>query len=140
MATKKTNSTKTPAKTQKAAPQTAELKNTRPTIKAQIDKMVDIEGSKVKAYASATIGDAYAIHGIRVVESDKGLYVAMPSRSYQKDGKTEYQDTFHPISADARNDLNDSVMQAYEQKLQEELTEDEAMDMSEDDTPFEQKM
>ncbi len=139
---KKNTTTKAAPKTapkKKIEEQTPEQENNRPEVKAQIDKMVDIEGSKVKAYASATIGGAYAVHGIRVMDSEKGLYVAMPARSFEKNGKTEYAETFHPVSADARNDITNSVMQAYEQKMQEELTEDNAMDM-EEDLPFEQKM
>ena len=65
----------------------------------------------------------------------------MPSTSFQRDGKTEYQETFHPISNEARKELNDAVLQAYEQKLAEEQTEDEALDVEEtEDQSFTQTM
>lgn len=111
-------------------------------IKVQIDRMVDNENSKVKAYASANIGGAFAIHGLRVIDSQKGLFVQMPQNSYQKDGETKYNDIFHPITKDSRNELNDAVLSAYEQRLH--MREDESQDLDEqdeDETPaFEQSM
>ena len=113
-----------------------------PTVAVRIDRMVDREDSKVRAYASANIGGAFAIHGIRVVDSQKGLFVQMPQRSYQKDGATKYEDIFHPITAEARTRLNSAVLSAYEQHLHMEETS--AQDMAapaEDETPaFEQRL
>ena len=122
---------KAPAEPVKAQDQVQEQTEAMPTIRARIDRLADFEGSKVKAFASANIGGAFAIHGLRVVDGEKGLFVAMPSTSYQKDGKTEYQETFHPVSADARKALNDAVLEAYEQKLTEEQTEEASMSMDE---------
>ena len=122
---------KAPVEPVKAQDQVQEQTEAMPTIRARIDRLADFEGSKVKAFASANIGGAFAIHGLRVVDGDKGLFVAMPSTSYQKDGKTEYQETFHPVSGDARKALNDAVLEAYEQKLTEEQTEDASMSMDE---------
>ena len=107
MATKKTTG-KAPAK---------EQKRSTPSISARIDRLVDYENSKVKAIASVNIGGAFAIHGLRVIDSQKGLFVQMPQNSFQKDGKTEYSDIFHPVTADARSELNSKVLEAYEQKL-----------------------
>ena len=110
-----------------------------PTIQARIDRITGYD--KVKAFASANIGGAFAIHGLRVVDGEKGMFVAMPSTSFQRDGKTEYQETFNPISNEARKELNDAVLQAYEQKLAEEQTEDEALDVEEtEDQSFTQTM
>ena len=122
---------KVPVEPVKAQDQVQEQTEAMPTIRARIDRLADFEGSKVKAFASANIGGAFAIHGLRVVDGEKGLFVAMPSTSYQKDGKTEYQETFHPVSGDARKALNDAVLEAYEQKLTEEQTEDASMSMDE---------
>lgn len=111
-----------------------------PSIQAKIDRLADFEGSKVKAFASANIGH-FAVHGLRVVEGEKGMFVAMPSTSYQKNGKTEYQETFHPVSAEARKALGDAVLQAYEQKLAEEQSEDESLNVQEtEDQAFTQTM
>ncbi len=117
-----------------------------PSISVRIDRLIDYEDSKLKAVASANIGGAFAVHGIRVIDSQKGLFVQMPQRSYQKDGKTQYEDIFHPITADARTELNGVVLSAYEQRLH--MEEDETQEMaepgeeeSEDEEPaFEQSM
>ena len=63
-------------------------------ISVRIDRMVDSTNSKVKAVASVTIGGAFAVHGIKVIDSQRGLFVQMPQKSFQKDGKTEYSDIF----------------------------------------------
>jgi stage V sporulation protein G len=102
-----------------------------PTVSVRIDRMVDRKDSKVKAYASANIGGAFAIHGICVVDSQKGLFVQMPQRSYEKDGATKYEDIFHPITADARTELNGAVLSAYEQRLH--MEEDESQEVTEPD-------
>ena len=102
-----------------------------PTITARIDRLVNYEESKVKAIASANIGGAFAIHGIKIIDSSKGLFVQMPQTSYDKDGKKEYVDQFHPVTAEARSELNSKVMNAYEQKLAE--SESEIMDSQEDE-------
>ena len=94
--------------------------NTVPAILVRIDKMVDVEESKVKAFVSANIGNAFAIHGIRIIETDKGSFVSMPSNCYKKNGKLEYSEVFHPISKEAHAELEKSVMAAYEAKLEEE--------------------
>lgn len=121
MATKKTNG-KIPAK---------EQKRSSPSITARIDRLVDYENSKVKAVASANIGGAFAIHGLRVIDSQKGLFVQIPQNSFQRGGKTEYSDIFHPITAEARSELNTKVLEAYEQKLAEIEGEDEVLDAGE---------
>ena len=79
-----------------------------PQVEARIDRMVDGD-FKTKAYASATIGGAFAVHGIRVIESDKGRFISMPQESYKKNGETKYNDTFHAITAEARTALVEAV-------------------------------
>ncbi len=88
-----------------------------PTIRAKIDRMVDRPDSSVKAYASATIGGAYAIHGIAVRDSERGLFVSMPSTKFTRNGQTEYSETFHPVTGEAREALHNAVLEAYEQQL-----------------------
>lgn len=130
---------KAPAEPAKAQEQVQEQTSKLPTIQARIDHITGYE--KVKAFASANIGGAFAIHGMRVVDGEKGLFVAMPSTSFQRDGKTEYQETFHPVSGEARKALNDAVLQAYEQKLSEEQSENETLDVEEtEDQSFTQTM
>ena len=90
-----------------------------PAISARIDRL---SGSgKTRAYASVVIGGAFAIHGIRVVDSDQGAFIAMPQDTFKtKNGEVKYQDRFHPITAEARSALVNAVMDAYEQKLEQE--------------------
>lgn len=95
-------------------------------IKVPIDRMLNMDDSKIRAIASANIGDAFAIHGIKVIDSDKGPFVQMPQTSYIKNGKTKYSELFHPITADSRNELYNEILNAYDQKLQENAQEDES--------------
>lgn len=67
----------------------------------------------VKAFATVTLDDAYAVRNLKIVDGTKGLFVAMPNESIERDGKQEYRDTFHPINSDARKALVDAVMDAY---------------------------
>lgn len=113
---------------QKAAPK-KEQKSV-PSVTARIDRLVDYEGSKTRAIASANIGGAFAIHGIKVMDSEKGLFVSMPQSKYEKEGKTHYSEIFHPVTADSRTELNNAVLKAYEQKLDEE----QAQEQDEDET------
>ena len=111
-----------------------EQKQSVPSITARIDRLAQQDDSSVKAYASVNIGGAFAIHGIKVIDSVKGTFISMPSNSYKKDGKMQYSDICHPITAEARNELIDKVIEAYEAKLSEEqeidnLSEDETTDI-----------
>ena len=121
---------------QKAAPK-KEQKSV-PAVSARIDRMVDFEGSKTKAIASANIGGAFAIHGIKIMDSDKGLFVSMPQSKYEKDGKTHYSEIFHPVTAEARNKLYNAVLTAYGQKLDEEQSQEQ--DAPEEDNALTQSM
>ncbi len=108
---------------QKAAPKKKQ-KHT-PSITARIDRMVDYEGSNVRAIASANIAGAFAIHGMKVVDSERGLFVSMPQSKYEKDGKMQYSDIFHPVTAESHMELNQAVLDAYEQKLSEDEAQEQ---------------
>ena len=66
--------------------------------------------SSVVAFASATIDDMFAVNNIRVVNSEKGLFVAMPQ---VKDAKGEYRDICFPVTAELRKQLNEAILGAY---------------------------
>lgn len=110
---------------------------TNPTskVEARIDRILTGEG-KTKAFASATIGGAFAIHGIRVIDSEKGIFISMPQESYTKNGEKKYTNIFHAITAEARTALIEAVDAAYaqaeEQGQQEEAEEapEPGMEMS----------
>lgn len=90
----------------------------------RIDRLVDREGSHVKAYASVTIGGVFAVHGIRVMDSEKGLFVQMPQRTIKRgDSDPEYTDLFHPVTADARKAISDKVLGAFAEKVKEQAAE-----------------
>ena len=95
----------------------------QPVIFAKIDRLVNSPGTHIKAYATVSLGGAFAVHGIKVVDSQKGLFVQMPQNSFQRAGKLTYQDIFHPVSAKARQELCAKVLDAYEQKLSEEAAQ-----------------
>ena len=73
------------------------------------------EGKK-KAVVSITIDDEFAVHDIKVIEGDKGLFIAMPSRK-AKDG--EYRDIAHPINSDTREKLQKTILNHYEAAMLE---------------------
>ena len=112
-----------------------ELKRSTPSISVRIDRLVDYDNSKLKAIASVNIGGAFAIHGLRVIDSQKGLFVQLPQNSFQRDGKTEYSDIFHPITAEARSELNSKVLEAYEQEFTEAESESEDSDEQDEEAP-----
>ena len=110
-----------------------------PAIRAKIERLTDYPDCKIKAVASVTVGGAFAIHGIRVIDSQKGLFVQMPQSSYQRGGKTEYTDIVHPVSAQARKELSDAVLEAYAQELAQ--AQDETDDFGDKSAlPFTQTM
>lgn len=90
-----------------------ETQSNIPNIKVRIDNMINKDDSRVRAIASVTIGDTFAVHGIKVIDSDKGLFVSMPQSVYEKNGKTKYSDVFHAITSDARIKLSNAVLRAY---------------------------
>ena len=99
-----------------------------PRISAKIDNLVD-NNTNLRAFASITVGGAVAVHGLRVMDSKKGLFVSMPSYSYEDhNGETKYADYAHPISKEARDAINTKVLDAYEQALEESETENEGED------------
>lgn len=110
-----------------------EKKNTLPRINAKIDRLVD-NNTNLRAFASVTVGGAVAIHGLRVMDSQKGLFVSMPSYSYEdNNGETKYADYAHPISKEARDAINTKVLDAYEQALNESESQDESSEYNSGD-------
>ena len=67
----------------------------------------------VMAFASVTINDMFAVNNIRVVNSDKGLFVAMPQ---VKDKDDNYRDICFPVTAELRKQLNEAILGAYEKE------------------------
>ena len=127
---------KTPKKTAAPVP---EKERDVPSLSVRIDRMVEYEGSKVKAIASVNIGNAFAVHGIKVMDSEKGIFVSMPQSKYEKDGKVQYSEICHAVTKEAREALNSAVLSAYEDKLA--MSEDASPELSDtEDECLGQKM
>ncbi len=75
---------------------------------------------KMKAVVSITIDNEFVIHDIKVIEGEKGLFIAMPSR---KSSDGEYRDIAHPINSDTRRKIQDLVLARYEETPEEEVVE-----------------
>ena len=71
--------------------------------------------SKMKAIASITIDDVFVIHDIKVIDGEKGMFIAMPSR---KAGDGEYKDIAHPINSETRNSIQKIILEKYEEELE----------------------
>lgn len=69
------------------------------------------EGNRMKAVCSVTFDDVFVVHDIKVVEGEKGLFIAMPSR---KTPSGEFRDIAHPITSDTRKSIQDAILSAYE--------------------------
>ncbi len=78
-------------------------------------RKVEKEG-KMKAVVSITIDNEFVVHDIKIIEGEKGLFIAMPSRK-ANDG--EYRDVAHPISSSTRDMLQNLILSKY-QELEEE--------------------
>ncbi len=72
-------------------------------------RKVDKEG-KMRAVASITIDDEFVVHDIKVIEGEKGLFIAMPSRQ-TPDG--DYKDIAHPINSQTRQVLQNLILDKY---------------------------
>ncbi|MDF2880117.1 MAG: SpoVG2 [Clostridiaceae bacterium] len=66
--------------------------------------------SKVKAFASVTFDNVFAVHDIKIVDGANGLFIAMPSRK-TKDG--EFKDIAHSTDKDFRKELTDALLEEY---------------------------
>ncbi len=111
-----------------------------PNITVKIDRLVDYEGSRLKAVASANIGGAFVVHGIKIIDGEKGLFVSMPQSSYKKDGKTYYNDIFHPVVSEAHTALFNSILNAYQSKLQKKEIQDQNAEMATEESFHEQRI
>lgn len=72
---------------------------------------------KLKAVVSITIDDEFVVHDIKVIEGEKGLFIAMPSR---KSADGEYRDVAHPINTGTREAVSRIILEKYEQTAAEE--------------------
>lgn len=69
---------------------------------------------KMKAVVSITIDNAFVVHDIKIIEGEKGIFIAMPSRK-ATDG--EYRDIAHPINSETRDMIQKVILEKYEATL-----------------------
>jgi len=72
---------------------------------------------KLKAIVSITLDDEFVVHDIKVIEGEKGLFIAMPSKK-ATDG--EFRDIAHPINSSTREKIQSIILDKYQQSLDEE--------------------
>ena len=78
---------------------------------------------KMKAVVSITIDDEYVVHDIKVIEGEKGLFIAMPSR---KAADGEYRDIAHPINSTTRDRIQTLILDKYQEVMNETDAQEEA--------------
>ena len=78
---------------------------------------------KMRAVVSITIDSVFVVHDIKVIEGEKGLFIAMPSK---KSADGEYRDIAHPMNSETRSMLEEIILKSYEESaLQEEGAREE---------------
>lgn len=75
-------------------------------------RKVEKEYSRMKGIATIVLDDQLAIHDIRIIEGDNGLFTAMPSRKTATGG---YRDVAHPITTAARNMIEKAILDVYKE-------------------------
>ena len=73
-------------------------------------RKIEKEGSRMKGIASVLLDDCFAVHDIRIIEGDNGLFIAMPSRKTSTGG---YRDIAHPINPETRALFEETILEAY---------------------------
>ena len=79
-------------------------------------RKVEKEG-KLKAVVSITIDEEFVVHDIKIIEGEKGLFIAMPSR---KAADGEYRDIAHPINSSTREKIQELILEKYQETLEAE--------------------
>lgn len=101
------------------------------SIEVRISRLNLNPNNPVKAYASVTLENGYAVHGLKVCSGQNGLFVSMPSTSYvDQNGVKKYRDVFHPVKKESREELISSVMNEYKAALQNAMEFGQRMDNS----------
>ena len=72
---------------------------------------------KMKAVVSITIDDEFVVHDIKVIEGEKGYFIAMPSKRTPDE---QFRDVAHPINPQMREELEDAILARFREALQEE--------------------
>ncbi|MBQ7972522.1 MAG: septation regulator SpoVG [Lachnospiraceae bacterium] len=71
---------------------------------------------RLRGVASVTLDDEFVVHDIKIIEGEKGLFIAMPSK---KNGENEFRDIAHPIKAEIREYFQSEILLAFEKAMAE---------------------
>ena len=94
----------------------------------RVRKVESATGKKLKAIVSITLDDEFVVHDIKVIEGEKGLFIAMPSRK-ASDG--EYRDIAHPINSATREQIQTIILDKYQEVMAEEAENEVLMEAAE---------
>lgn len=75
-------------------------------------------GGKMKAVVSVTFDNEFVVHDIKIIEGEKGLFIAMPSR---RDSEGEYRDIAHPIRSSMRQMMQQAILERYKEECERGL-------------------
>ena len=76
----------------------------------RVRKISSENSNKMKAIASITIDGVFVVHEIKILEGEKGMFIAMPSR---KSSDGEFRDIAHPINTETREMLQELILEKY---------------------------
>ena len=108
------------------------MKTNNPSVKAKITWRNEDAKSSLKATASITIGNAFQVHGLKVIEGSSGPFVSLPQRQFtDKSGEKKYVNIAHPVTADMKEAVDEAVLNAYSQAVSVAEDASEESDMPE---------
>ena len=108
-----------------------------PKINVKVTSVKDDE-THIRGFANAIIADSFAINGIAIVDGKNGLFASLPKRSYEDENKAiQYKKICSPITAEAREALNDKVIDAYKEYIAQNNTSKEKVTESENEVEVE---
>ena len=80
-------------------------------------RKIETEG-KLRAYVSITFDDSFVVHDLRVIDGNKGMFVAMPSKRLPNG---DHKDIAHPINTEIREKIQNAVLDVYQKETEEAL-------------------
>lgn len=78
-------------------------------------RKIEKENSRMKGIASVLLDDSFAVHDIRIIEGDNGVFIAMPSRKTATGG---YRDIAHPTNAEVRQMFEQAILEEYQKETE----------------------
>ena len=84
-------------------------------------RLLNHADSSLKGIASITIDNEFAVHDIKIVKGDKGLFISMPAR---KDSDGEWKDICHPLSSEVREYVKTTILEKYNSDIEEHVVEE----------------